>query len=258
MLQTQRRLGWFCHLLLLTAWILAITAASVGMIGRGHHPLSTVNGTLWRIGATTALFSAVCAAAWLFSRATASQWRLRWKGGLGPIWRGFLYSILVRVALAVITMLVALLLKASHQPETQIRSSLRPHFENVISLDALREDPAFAWLIITLASCYAGLNEEIWRGGVLAGFSGAFPRLCGGRGGVWVAVLLSSLLFGLAHVYMGWPAVGMTALIGVALGAITISRDSVWDAVMAHAFFDATSFAGMVWLARHFPQALAR
>jgi membrane protease YdiL (CAAX protease family) len=58
-----------------------------------------------------------------------------------------------------------------------------------------------------------------------------------------VGVVLTSLIFGIGHLPQGMLAVAMTALIGMALGAIMVLHRSVWPAVIAHGMFDATSFA---------------
>ena len=55
-------------------------------------------------------------------------------------------------------------------------------------------------------------------------------------------MVLSSAFFGLAHITQGWIAVFATALLGVGLGLIQILRRSLAEAVIAHGFFDATTF----------------
>jgi len=54
----------------------------------------------------------------------------------------------------------------------------------------------------------------------------------------WAVVLLSSILFGLAHSYQGRGGVIMTLLIGLALGASRIAYDSLVPAVFWHSAVD--------------------
>ena len=251
------RLGWLGHLLLLSGWIVALIVlwfVRKGSSEHPHTPLHSVRGVLLSTGLNTLIFGAVCGAAWLCSRATASEWRLRWRGGAGPLWRGVLYSVALRIAMFVVTVAVAAVLIACHVIDANDVERLKPHVENAISLSALVHDRAFYWGVVTLLSASAGVLEEIWRGGMLAGLAGAFPRAFGGPVGSWLAIIPVAVLFGCAHLYMGAPAVVLTTLIGLALGAMTVWHRTIWDAVFAHALFDAGSFALLAWAVAHDPR----
>ena len=65
-----------------------------------------------------------------------------------------------------------------------------------------------------------------------------------------MAVALIAIVFGFAHLGYGLIAVPVTALLGFCLGAIMVAHKSIWPAVMAHGFFDATTFALLPWI-RH-------
>jgi membrane protease YdiL (CAAX protease family) len=54
----------------------------------------------------------------------------------------------------------------------------------------------------------------------------------------WIA-----LLFGAAHFSMGMLAAGTAGLMGLLLGIIMVAHRSIWPAVIAHGFLDATTFA---------------
>ncbi len=54
----------------------------------------------------------------------------------------------------------------------------------------------------------------------------------------WAVVLLSSILFGLAHSYQGRGGVVLTVLIGLALGAGRIAYDSLVPAIFWHSAVD--------------------
>ena len=61
-------------------------------------------------------------------------------------------------------------------------------------------------------------------------------------------MVLVAVIFGLAHAGMGWGAVFMTTLLGVGLGAIMVWYNSIWEAVLAHGFFNATTFVFLRWI----------
>ena len=251
----RNRGGWLAHLLILTGLLLLIVVVTVFRQHSGHRmtPLSSVHGLLTGLSKQTLVFALCCGAAWLCSRARPSQWRLVWRGGGGPVWRGFLYSLAFRLAQVVLAAGLVVILKVCHLLDAQTLSKFRAHTENAISHQALANDPTFAWLAIALISGCAGLTEEIWRGGMLAGLAGTFPAMFAGQTGQRVAVVPVALLFGLAHLYMGWPAVVNAFLLGLALGAICVRHGTIWDAVFAHGFFDASSLVLTVWLSHHFP-----
>ena len=253
------RLGWLGHLFFLTAWLLTLIGLwylRVGPAGHARRPLGSVSAVLAGVGFNALLFGAVCAAAWGCSRATASEWLLRWRGGAGPVWRGVLYSVALRIAVLVTTLVVVFGLVVSGAINSRDAAGFKPHVENAVDLHALVNDRAFYWCVVTLLSASAGLLEETWRGGMLAGLAGAFPRVFGGPVGSWAAIVPVAILFGLGHLYMGWPAVAITALLGLALGAITVWHRAIWDAAIAHALFDAGSFALLAWTFQRYPQAL--
>jgi membrane protease YdiL (CAAX protease family) len=70
------------------------------------------------------------------------------------------------------------------------------------------------------------------------------------------AVLLAAVVFGFGHLPQGWGGVYVTGLLGTALGWIMVRHDSIWEAVLAHGFFDASTFAFLYLLANYFPASL--
>ena len=82
-------------------------------------------------------------------------------------------------------------------------------------------------------SAFVGFWEElVFRGFLL----GRLKLVFGGK--AWVAVLVSGVLFGLGHGYQGLPGLLQTSMVGVALGAVTVWRKSLWPAVIAHLSID--------------------
>jgi uncharacterized protein len=91
----------------------------------------------------------------------------------------------------------------------------------------------------------AGLCEEF----LYRGFSMAVLSRLGLQ--AWAVVLLSSILFGLAHSYQGRGGVVMTLLIGLVLGASRIAYDSLVPAILWHTALDVVAgVAGSRYLTR--------
>lgn len=246
------------HLLILIGWLLSATVAARFYTGstHGHLPLRDTSDLLTKIALNIPGFALCCFGAWWCSRASAHQWRLPWRGGAGPLWGGALYSVAIRLGVLIVAVALVLCVRVFHPVDAHTLNQLRPRVENAVSPGVLAGDPLFFWLVVTVLSAYAGLVEEIWRGGMLAGLAGAFPRWFGGPNGAWLAILPTAALFGLGHLYMGWLAVGAAAVLGCLLGAITVWHRTIWHAVIAHGCFDAASFAALGWIARHHAQML--
>jgi membrane protease YdiL (CAAX protease family) len=91
----------------------------------------------------------------------------------------------------------------------------------------------------------AGLCEEF----LYRGFSMAVLSRLGMQ--AWAVVLLSSILFGLAHSYQGRGGVIVTLLMGLALGASRIAYDSLVPAILWHTAVDVVAgLAGPRYLVR--------
>lgn len=89
-----------------------------------------------------------------------------------------------------------------------------------------------------LLALTAGICEEfLYRGFTMAALTArGLPA--------WSVVLLSSILFGLAHAYQGRGGVLSTLIIGTVFGAARIGYDSLLPVMAWHAAFDAV--AGLV------------
>jgi membrane protease YdiL (CAAX protease family) len=83
-------------------------------------------------------------------------------------------------------------------------------------------------------SAGAGISEElVFRGFLLFYFRCYLPQL-----NTFEAALLTSLVFGLAHIYQGWkPAVG-TGLLGLALAGLYLISGSLLLPALVHAALD--------------------
>jgi len=106
------------------------------------------------------------------------------------------------------------------------RGRLQPMAERILPQSLVELLPYLA-LAIT-----AGLCEEF----LYRGFAMAVPAQVGLKS--WAVVLLSSILFGLAHSYQGRGGVVMTFLIGLILGTSRIVYDSLVPAMLWHSAVD--------------------
>lgn len=189
----------------------------------------------------------------LASRPTRDDLLLRWHGRFKPLLLGIGYSIGLRVALACLAIGIGIALVVTGVMSTESLQSFvsnnRPDVERVIDVKAMRNNPAYFWLTLTLVSfVIAGLREELWRAAFLAGLRALWPRWFGSQKGQLVGVVICAMVFGFGHLSMGWLAVCMTGFIGIGLGWIMVYHRSIWPAVIAHGFFDATSMALLPWV----------
>ena len=186
---------------------------------------------------------------WLFSRATKAELWMKWRGGIAPLWQGALYSIGLRLlpilpffALAIVLMVLGF------KPETlsQWVSANRPQTDGIG--DSIRAGSVlYKTLMLTFFSfVVAGWGEELWRVATMRGLLEIAPRTMSPLAKNAIAVVISALVFGIGHLYQGVLGVGVTAFIGIALGAITLYHRSIWPAVIAHGFFDAASFLAVI------------
>lgn len=156
---------------------------------------------------------------------------------------GIVWSIVLRLAILVPAAVVAGV-SIYLNPKDGINqfAASRPKIENLLDPGALAE-PVYAIVCMTwLSFVVAGLREELWRAAVIRGISSLGPDGHPTRGMEWIGVIASSILFGLAHITQGWLGVLLTGLLGLGLGMIQIVRRSLPEAVLAHGFFDASTF----------------
>jgi len=92
-----------------------------------------------------------------------------------------------------------------------------------------------------LLSVSAGVCEEIlYRGFVFAYLASFMDTLS--------VVVISSLLFGMAHSYQGFKGIPQTALVGLALAVLYVLTGSLWASMVLHAAID-LGYGYLAWLA---------
>jgi membrane protease YdiL (CAAX protease family) len=96
----------------------------------------------------------------------------------------------------------------------------------------------------------AGICEEIiYRGLLLTVLTAAV--------GLWPAVALSSVIFGLGHAYQGWSGIARTFLVGVVMALLTVFSGSLFVAIILHIAADLTSGRMMSAALRAEPEMVA-
>ena len=88
--------------------------------------------------------------------------------------------------------------------------------------------------VFMLISISAGVFEELFFRGFAMAYFAAW-------GGTVAAVFLSSVLFGLGHLYLGWKHVIRTAVLGVFFALIALAAGSLWPGMLIHALIDMNS-----------------
>jgi len=85
-----------------------------------------------------------------------------------------------------------------------------------------------------LVSMTAGVCEEILYRGILMG--ALIPVV-----GLWPAVGLSSVIFGMGHFYQGFTGIVKTTAVGLVMALLTVFSGSLFIAIVFHAVIDLTS-----------------
>jgi membrane protease YdiL (CAAX protease family) len=92
------------------------------------------------------------------------------------------------------------------------------------------------WVLVSIS---AGLCEEfLYRGWLLSLFSAAL-------GSVWLGLLISSIIFGLAHAYQGRSGIIGTGILGAIFGIVFIVSGSLIPGQLLHTAMDLNN--GLAW-----------
>ena len=59
--------------------------------------------------------------------------------------------------------------------------------------------------------------------------------------GLWPAVVVSSIIFGLGHAYQGKVGILKTGAVGLVMALLVVFSGSLWIAILVHAVVDITS-----------------
>ncbi|HKF50866.1 MAG TPA: CPBP family intramembrane glutamic endopeptidase [Candidatus Acidoferrales bacterium] len=146
-------------------------------------------------------------------------------GSVGP-WR---LSAGIAVAAATIAFLglqMRKLQKALARPKAVARLREQLQFANSLAPETNNERRGF-WLL----SITAGVCEEFLFRGFLMWLIAASTNLL-------AAVIISSILFGCVHVYLGAAHVPKAAMVGLLLALFVVASGSLWPAIVIHTALD--------------------
>jgi membrane protease YdiL (CAAX protease family) len=144
-----------------------------------------------------------------------------------PGGRGF--GIAAAIAVAVMILLAMQFRAVRRRPElaAQVRAAAAPVAFMLPATPAeLRR--------FNLLSLTAGVVEELFYRGYLMWCLGAFVP-------TWLALLVSSLLFGIGHAYQGPTGIAKTGAAGLFLGALYWLSGSLWIPIIVHGLIDAVN-----------------
>jgi uncharacterized protein len=88
-------------------------------------------------------------------------------------------------------------------------------------------------ILFILGILKGGFVEELWRIFVLT----RFEKLLG-KAGLVIALILTTVLFGLGHAYQGNTAIVGTAVVGFLNALVYLRKGNAFEAVAAHATYD--------------------
>lgn len=105
------------------------------------------------------------------------------------------------------------------------------------SVDGIRGNFLNYIIFILIMWVIAALGEEFVFRGLLVKRLGML--LGNSKLTMWIAVILSSLLFGLGHEYQGVSGMISTGVVSLILGAIFIkNKNMLWFTILTHGFYD--------------------
>lgn len=175
------------------------------------------------------LVSFVAACAWIWLR--RERW-LDW--GLGPLdARAVSIALLSAPALLMVSSAAGALLERW--------TGWTPNAE---AFDAVRGNVPVLLSGLVLVWTTAAFGEEmLFRGVLLRGLETIFVRRgLSGSGSALSALLISSILFGLAHEYQGAAGMVLTGLVGLAHGLLVLATRNLWVAILTHGVYDTIAF----------------
>lgn len=85
--------------------------------------------------------------------------------------------------------------------------------------------------VFSLLAVSAGFCEEVVYRGFMLWFAAMWI-------GLFPALIVTSVLFGCAHVYLGGKHVVRTAIVGLCFGGIALASASLWPVIVIHALVD--------------------
>lgn len=145
-------------------------------------------------------------------------------GIVQPSGYGFVAGLVV--ALLVVVVLGAQLRLVMRRPKVAEQMRAAVASLTFILPTTRRELRFFTWLGVT-----AGIVEELLvRGYMMWVVASLVP--------IWIAVVVTSIAFGIGHAYQGVSGILKTAAVGLFVGALYVMTGSIWVPMLVHAAVD--------------------
>ncbi|MEQ8360552.1 MAG: type II CAAX endopeptidase family protein [Cytophagales bacterium] len=140
------------------------------------------------------------------------------------------------ISLILITLVFGIILELGFQSivEPVIEKAWGSNLD-LSNLEGIKGDPLNYILLLSIGWLVGGFLEEVlFRGFLLDRISQLFNNR---KLGNILAILITSTVFGLAHMYQGYPGVIATGLISVILGVVYVnSKKVLWYSIFIHGF----------------------
>lgn len=208
-----------------------------GLVEAGVEVLATVNESVFQAVVSALVYALSLAIAVGVPWVIFKTQRLTWKDvGFAeplPSWRDIGIAPIVFV-LSLVASVVAMFVAAQVLPGVDLQTEQQIGFENVTQ----RYEMLMAFLTLVVL---APVFEEVLFRGYLYG------RVRRYLSTVWT-VILTSLLFGMMHVYAGpdnplqWNVVINTTVLALCIGALRAYTGNVWAAILVHMLKNGVAF----------------
>lgn len=186
-------------------------------------------------GARERMYRKVATVVWLATLYVLAIWIAKGRPW-GTLRLGFSGPLRSGIGFSVAAIIIALLVlqgrkvgKTLTRPKAAAQLRERLAFADALMPETDGERRGFWFLSLT-----AGICEEILFRGFLIWLITAWL-------GLVAAVILSSIVFGCAHIYLGVAQVPRTAIVGLVLALIAVAAGSLWPAMAIHAAVDLSS-----------------
>jgi membrane protease YdiL (CAAX protease family) len=144
-----------------------------------------------------------------------------------------------RLALGIVVVVVAIVLLEAQRRRVVSSAELQREFHGKIEqASALLPQNAKELFYFNLVSVTAGVCEEILFRGLLIWYLSQSI-------GLPLAVVGSSALFGLAHLYQGRKGIVQTGIVGLVLALVYVATGTLWVVMLLHTLVDMNS--GVLW-----------
>ena len=183
-------------------------------------------------GARTRMYRNTIVFLWIVTLYVLALWIVQGRPW-SALWLGSAVSWRLSIGISAAAIVIAFLMlqarrvqKALARPKAVARLREQLAFADPLAPKTSGERRGF-WLL----SITAGICEEILFRGFLIWFIAAWTGLAAG-------IVLSSIVFGFAHIYLGAAHVPKTAVVGFALAVIVVASGSLWPAMVIHTALD--------------------